>query len=250
MLVPRWVDHVHAKELAAISHVLESNPSIAEAVTAGGLIPVLWLRHRIQGTTALLYDLEDGAEDQYHALYDALTNLGACSAVWNVDTSRGTGGDWKAHAGASHLITRAKAKPKTADPPQIKTNVSVVALPAGRQRLFFLPDRLFVLDRGKYAALTYENIDVAIGTTQFIEPRSVPKDATQVGTTWQYPNKKGGPDRRYKDNAQLPIMAYGTLHFTSPTGLNELFYTSRTDVLDPVRDAVRRLAEIAVPVAE
>jgi len=33
-LVPAWVEHVHAKELAAISHILDSNPSMLEVVTA------------------------------------------------------------------------------------------------------------------------------------------------------------------------------------------------------------------------
>ena len=49
-------------------------------------------------------------------------------------------------------------------------------------------------------------------------PGPLPRDATQVGQTWQYVNVKGGPDHRYKVNPILPIMLYGALELTGPQG--------------------------------
>jgi hypothetical protein len=48
-----------------------------------------------------------------------------------------------------------------------------------------------------------------------------------VGTTWKYVNKGGGPDHRYKNNPQLPIMQYGQLTITGPSGFNFIWQTSR-----------------------
>ena len=215
------------------------------------LLPIVWLRQRIQRTTMLLYDLEPEVEALFEQLYSAVDALNGCSATWNVDTSTSTGRQWKQHAGAEHLITRKRIRVKTAAPPYIKTNVSTPVLPAGRQRLFFLPDRLFILDGHHYAAIAYENIHLELGTTRFIEePKSKPRDGTQVDTTWKHPNKSGGPDRRYKSNYQLPVMAYGILHFQSDTGLNELFYTSRVDVLEPIAQAIAALGNLALPTLE
>ncbi|TDE35441.1 hypothetical protein E1B25_17530 [Antarcticimicrobium sediminis] len=37
---------------------------------------------------------------------------------------------------------------------------------------------------------------------------AAPSDATMVGQTWKYVNKNGSPDRRFKDNRQLPICLF------------------------------------------
>jgi hypothetical protein len=37
----------------------------------------------------------------------------------------------------------------------------------------------------------------------------VPRDSTQVDTTWRFVNKNGGPDRRFNNNSQIPILQYG-----------------------------------------
>lgn len=44
---------------------------------------------------------------------------------------------------------------------------------------------------------------------RFIETGRVPGDAAIAGRTWWFVNKNGGPDRRFKDNARLPITRYG-----------------------------------------
>ncbi|WP_194923280.1 hypothetical protein [Catenulispora pinisilvae] len=40
-------------------------------------------------------------------------------------------------------------------------------------------------------------------------------------------NVKGGPDRRFKNNPWLRIMLYGSIKFTTRTGLNMQWYCSR-----------------------
>jgi hypothetical protein len=72
----------------------------------------------------------------------------------------------------------------------------------------------------------------------------VPKDATVTGSTWRYVNKKGGPDRRFKNNPEIPICAYEKLHVSSPTGLNEMIQVSRQGASVGMREAVSALQNL------
>ena len=74
---------------------------------------------------------------------------------------------------------------------------------------------------------------------QFIEDSGVaPADAVQVGWTWRFVNVKGGPDRRYANNRQLPVMQYGSLYLTSPQGLYWRLQVSRADAAPAVASAL------------
>lgn len=67
-------------------------------------------------------------------------------------------------------------------------------------------------------------------TTRFIEEEAVPKDAEVVGRTWKYVNKSGGPDRRFKNNRELPICLYGEIELRSESGLNTVLMFSNADL--------------------
>jgi hypothetical protein len=76
---------------------------------------------------------------------------------------------------------------------------------------------------------------------RFIESEPPPADAQCVGTTWQYANKSGGPDRRFKNNRQLPIMLYGRLTLTTPQGLLMAWDFSRPEVAASLADALNQM---------
>jgi hypothetical protein len=102
--------------------------------------------------------------------------------------------------------------------------------------LYFFPDRLLVYDGGGVGAVFYPELKVDIQQSRFVEHGSLPKDSQQVGSTWQYVNKKGGPDRRFNNNRQIPIMQYGMIAFSSNSGLQALFMCSRPDAANSFRD--------------
>jgi hypothetical protein len=79
------------------------------------------------------------------------------------------------------------------------------------------------------AGLSYGDVQVDCRQTRFIEDGAPPSDAMVVGETWQYLNRKGGPDRRFKNNRQLPVCLYGEIDFRSASGLNERIHCSRID---------------------
>ena len=112
-------------------------------------------------------------------------------------------------------------------PPLVKTNVEVPLVPVGKQVLAFMPDRLLVFDSAAVGAVRYSDLALEVAESQFVEDEAVPQDATVVGKTWRYVNQKGGPDRRFKDNREIPICAYEQIHLSSTTGLNEVIQVSR-----------------------
>jgi hypothetical protein len=115
-------------------------------------------------------------------------------------------------------------------------------VPAGRRRLYLLPDRILVYDGRRVGAVEYNALRLESATTRFIEDESPPTDAQQVDSTWKYVNKKGGPDRRFNDNRQLPIMQYGELRWSSASGLNELHQVSAPAAAAAFAQAVADLA--------
>ena len=48
----------------------------------------------------------------------------------------------------------------------------------------------------------------------------------QILDTWQYVNKNGTADKRFKNNRQLPKCNYGSVEFKTDTGLDIILYIS------------------------
>src|SRR5262249_40843142 len=81
-------------------------------------------------------------------------------------------------------------------------------------------DLLLVYQGDQYGAVSYESLSVECSPTRFIEDGNLPRDAQIVDHTWKYVNKSGGPDRRFSNNRQLPVVQYAHLEIKSTTGLN------------------------------
>jgi hypothetical protein len=108
----------------------------------------------------------------------------------------------------------------------VQSNVKVPSVALGLATLYFMPDLILYCENGRFGAVSYDDFQVQQSSTRFIEDGFVPADATHVGTTWRYVRRDGGPDRRFNNNAQLPILQYGTLALTSSRGLNIYLQTS------------------------
>ncbi len=192
----------------------------------------LFQRDAARRTVVLFYDVNDAHADWFTGLVDGWQWLSGAQGLWR-ETRSGdvqTVYQHKTNAGASSLVSRAKASASLTGPRHLATNVAVPSLVAGGASLHFLPDRLLVRDGKHYTDIDYRNLHANGYLQRFIEsPTGYPTDARQVDQTWQYVNVKGGPDRRYNNNPVLPIMLYGGLDLTSPQGLNWIIQVSRED---------------------
>ncbi len=206
----------------------------------------IWLtsmQDALRKTTVAFYELEPEVEKSYQRLHDAFAELGSCSRLWHISARAGVH-DPKYYAGAKGLVKLDHVILRIGAPPLLKTNLVIPLISTGKRTLAFMPDRELIFDNEGVGAIRYDSLNLEVTEVQFAEEDSVPQDSTIIGTTWRYVNKKGGPDRRFKDNREIPICAYEQLHLSSPSGLNEVIQVSRRGVAENLRIALASMGEL------
>ena len=199
---------------------------------------ILWdqSRHKV----VLFYDVNDEPAQWFTNVVEQWQWLSQSQALWRVVQSGAvrTTYQFKTNSGASNVVNRVRAVANSVGPQQLATNIAVPTISAGKTSLHFLPDRVLVRDGKRFSDIAYTHLGILAGSTRFIEESTPPGDAIQVDWTWRFVNVKGGPDRRYNNNRQLPVMHYETLDFTSPQGLQWHVQISRNGAAPPVAAAL------------
>ncbi|MEI7111219.1 DUF4236 domain-containing protein [Serratia sp. TMDUHS_CL] len=93
---------------------------------------------------------------------------------------------------------------------------------------------------GAFALIDLRELQISAEPRGFHEEDGVPSDASIAGHTWAKTNKNGSPDRRFKDNYQIPICIYGNMTFQSQTGVTEEYMVSNADAAQAFAEAVKR----------
>ena len=93
---------------------------------------------------------------------------------------------------------------------------------------------------GAFALIDLRELQISAEQHGFHEEEGVPSDSTIAGYTWAKTNKNGSPDRRFKDNYQIPICIYGHITFQSQTGVTEEYMVSNSDAAQAFAEAVKR----------
>lgn len=212
---------------------------------AGSLVVYLWNRER--RTARLIYDV-DNAEllERFAVCNSAGEALSRSVRLWHI-YSNIRAQDKKRNAGASSLIRRTRVFCVPRAFPLIECNIEPWSIPAGPQQLLFLPDRLLIHQGSSFAGVPYSQLDAEASTTPFIEEESVPADAQVVSRTWRFVNKSGGPDLRFNNNRQLPVVAYGKVELRSASGLHVVFQCSSAEAADATKsalDLLRRMSHV------
>lgn len=177
-------------------------------------------------TTPLFYKFSDDySEKKFHDSIASFSNLTATKSLWRLK-SKVAVGDWKRNAGSNSALIRHRSKIGKQSPNLLKTNVEVWGIDAGSIKLYLLPDCFFVFQDGLYSAISYSEIQASLQDLEYVEQESLPSDATVIGKTWKYVRRDGGPDRRFNNNRQLPIVRYGVVAFSSPNFIAYLIVSS------------------------
>lgn len=190
----------------------------------------LWVRakDKARRTVVVFYDVDGPAATYFQTFINAFGYAEQCARAWYV-TAQGDITDtyqWKTHSGASRLLRRDEGTTGQQGPTTLATNIRVPSLHAGTRSLHFLPDRILIREQRRFAEVRYRDCLVHASPTRFIEEGPIPRDSTQVDTTWRYVNKGGGPDRRFNNNRRIPILNYGQLILRSPQGFQFIWQTS------------------------
>jgi hypothetical protein len=224
-------------EGSLLTSIAWGTPALALCTLATGVY--FWDTAR--RSTVLFYEMDPPAEAAFTAVVDRVIHMANSGGKWRIDAA-GRVLDRKYHAGASDLVKRRPLALGIGPVKHVKCNLDVPYVAAGSNTLYFCPDRLFVVTGRNFAAVGYSELSMHVEITQFIEEEAVPDDATVIGHTWQYVNKSGGPDRRFKDNRQLPILLYEQLEFRSASGINEVFQFSKAGVAATFQQSVAALS--------
>lgn len=177
----------------------------------------------------LEYTFEDDQATLVEERMTPLINITKSKKIWYISQTNKVI-DKKYAAGASGSVKRNKCKASTKIPFPFKTNSYSVSFKLGKETILFLPDKLFVIQGAKIGALNYSDVTTSVHGQRFIEREAVPKDAKIVDYTWQYVNKSGGPDSRFKNNKKIPVCMYGEIDVKSPNGMNTQIMFSNINI--------------------
>lgn len=194
--------------------------------TVASIAAAIWESKR--RTVKIEYNFEADDTSSYSNLVNAVNTLAKCRKVWAYINARSISSlhESKVNAGASSLISRTTASIGTGTPPWVEANITIPTITARGTTVYFLPDCLLIYDSKGVGCAKHEDLQLSAVVERFIESETVPPDSTVVDSTWKFANKKGGPDRRFNNNVQIPICLYGVLNMSLPAGLLFLLQTS------------------------
>jgi hypothetical protein len=205
-------------------------------------IAAIYVHDALAKSVVIMYDLDDSIRDAFENLHETVLGFARCGATWHVG-ARADVYDAKYHAGAGQLVDRKRISVRAHDPPYVKTNVTTVRIPIGNRVLYMFPDRMLVYGSEGIGAVSYDELEIDVGSKRFIEEDRVPFDAKVVDHTWRYVNRDGGPDRRFNNNRELPICLYEELYLSSSSGLNEVLQVSHQGLGDEFRASVSAMSK-------
>lgn len=211
------------------------------AAVLGALSYWLYRRDNIRLATVLMYDLNDAVIKVFEKFAEEFDDLSRSQKVMNIDT-KGVIYDWKRHAGAAYEVKSHPARFGYGMPKRIQTNVSVPFITGGINTLYFFPDLLLIQQNRSVGGLEYRSVSIDFYNQLFNEAQGVPGDAVVVGHTWRFVRRDGGPDRRFNNNFQIPVVNYQAMVVSGPGNFQKVLYLSRNASRAGFLNAIRALA--------
>lgn len=197
------------------------------AVPAVLLATTAWQFDRLRRTAVVFYELDADAAARFQRLADAFELLMKSKKLWSVYSVKSI----KAGATAVYAFEESHAvRPSWGQPRFVRLNLDVPLLPAGRQVLAFLPDRLLVTDDEETGAVDYASLHITWREAVYAVKHR-PADSPSHDSEQAMPELKGSQQCRL-----------GELLLQAPGGLNELFVISRPDAATAFAQALSLLA--------
>ncbi|HEX7808856.1 MAG TPA: hypothetical protein VF608_09030, partial [Thermoanaerobaculia bacterium] len=191
------------------------------------------------------YRLDAAAQKAFESMSHGVGWLANSRAVWRVLHE-----ETLQRPANTKSVTRVPAQILRDKVANLLTNISVPSIVGGGETVIFLPNAFFVRRHaGAIEDVPYASIRVDVETTQFSESGHVPGDSKRAGTSWQYANKDGSPDRRRANNAQIPILEYARVT-VSWRNYGCVFLVSNVDAARHFAKALQTMAkpkETAMP---
>lgn len=191
------------------------------------------------GRINLFYEFDNTGREMYSYIKEVLILLSNNKKLWQATTSTKVYNS-KYNAGAKSNVDRNNAFVTNKLPWYIKTNIDIYGLNVRNQKVFFTPDRVIVFNTfGKVFGSTYNNMNLSIDSTSFVESAFTPRDSEIIDYTWRYVNRDGSRDLRFNNNKRYPVCRYGEFSIKSENGINTLIIYSNESISDELRKNLR-----------
>lgn len=190
----------------------------------------------------LIYEFENNDSEYYKKIISAFNKIAQSKNIWSLISSEYLLSDYqsKVNAGAGSLVNRGPASSGTGKIPWVNTNINIPLIKANGKSLYFVPDGILVYDSKGVAYIDYQNLKISYNTTLFADEYP-PSDSNIIYNTWQYANKNGGPDRRFKNNKEIPVCKYGKLKIEIENKLLLYIMTSLEDAPKEFQEIMNQL---------
>lgn len=178
--------------------------------------------------------LEIESDDVYINLYKTIKKafeiLSQCEKKWDFTSSKSTNRIVE-RTSASSTITRSEIVLSERSLPIIHSNEMPLCFHnMNGGDVYLYPGFLIVYEsKSDFAVVSYTDVSLIFAALRFIESDKVPDDTVILDRTWYKVNKDGTPDKRFASNYQIPVVKYGEIHFSSSSGLNEVFCFSNAE---------------------
>jgi hypothetical protein len=212
------------------------------------MVVFTYWRDGMRKLTVLFFDPDEHAQQRFEPLNDAVQRASQIARLQSIATTSRYG-DTRYTSGASQGLKFGPARLFLGQAPGVAANISVPILQAGKTTLAFYPDRVLAFQGKSVGAIDYGNLQAVSKPSRFVEQGRVPSDAKVVDHTWQYVNKNGTPDKRFKNNRQYPVCSYNQLDISTPSGLDLRFMGSKEGGFDPLEAAVKAARLDRLPAA-
>lgn len=170
------------------------------------------------------FEIDREQAEPYFKMRDEFAAMCECQQTWDT-LARCVMDRFTTRSAASEAISRAPVKFDLSDCDVIEWEQKVPHLPncAGGDIYVYPGFVLYRASKQAFALIDFHDVKLEFQPTRFIEDGPVPSDTQTVGQAWAKSNADGSPDRRFRDNYQIPIVVYGALSFASASGLNEQY---------------------------
>lgn len=170
---------------------------------------------------------------KYESVKAAFQRLSQSNQIWDV-TSAVAGNRSVTRSAASTLLDRKEVRIGIKPIEDIHSNFEPLWFNnANGADLYFYPGFIIMYDtKDRFGIIDLKALQFQFHPVRFIERGVVPPDAKVIEYTWNKVNKNGAPDKRFRDNFQIPIVRYGAITLRTASGVNEEYQFSNYEATE------------------
>ena len=183
-------------------------------------------------------DFDADMKAKFGVLEETFKQLSRSQKVWDV-TSAVHQNRVAARSAASTLVMKREVAIAIKQIPDIRSDISPLWLKnANGADLYFYPGFVIMYDsRDQFGIIGLNELQFDFAPVRFVEDGIVPGDSKVIDRTWAKVNRNGTPDKRFKDNRQIPIVRYGRISLKTRNGMHEEYEFSNYEATESFGNA-------------